>query len=209
VPDYVIRTDPNDPDGLKINSIGKLPTNPAEDHTCALTDLTVTEQNFQEEVFSLLPNGIASPRGVVDADAGTVTYPALSIKYVWNDVKIVSTGEVPGSLFTATLDYTEDGCTAQYDVLGVWPITLCHTDLDCHPFPLPDATDTEIGIPGRRFQGSGLNPAFEDETHPFKCNNSAAVHAFTANYGIGGVYGVADWGVCEMTKPVSDFTAGK
>ncbi len=209
--DAVFRTDPSDPEGLLINALGGVPAAPAADNTCQVSGELVNEQTFQAETLALVPpQRVLSARAEVDA--GTAVFPELHVRYAWSNLKFVSTSEVPGSLFTAQLEYTEDACTATYEVTGVWPITLCHTDLDCSPDPLPDVAEADIGIPGRRFQGSGLNPAFQDEAHPFKCNNSDAVHAYTANYALtdfegNPVYGITDWGVCEMTKPVSDFTA--
>ncbi|MBL8949675.1 MAG: hypothetical protein JNK82_02790 [Myxococcaceae bacterium] len=214
-PESVYRVDPADPDGAKVNGIAALAARPEDDNTCAVTGALENEQRFREERFTLVPGGEVSSRAEVDG--GVAVFPELYLKYAWSNLKFVSTGEVPGSIFTAQLEYTEDTCTATYDVTGVWPITLCHTDLDCSPNPLPEASDTDISIPARRFQGSGLNPAFENEEHPFRCNNSAAVHAYTATYGISDfdeagnplpVYGISDWGVCEMTRPVSDFTTG-
>jgi len=202
VTDAVFRTDPSDPEGVLLTAIGELPAKPADDGTCAVTGELVNEQTFQEETIALVPpHRVQSSRA--QADAGVAFFPELHIKYTWSDLKLVSTSEVPGTVFTAQLEYTEDACAATYDVTGIWPMTLCRTDLDCSPQALPEASDTDLGIPARKLEGSGLNPAFEDAEHPLRCNNSPEVHAYTANYALAG----SGWGVCELTKPVSDFTA--
>lgn len=227
-PDPVFRTDPSDPEGKNLNGTATIAPDPAEDDACLASTFTPIDVTFQEEVLPLVPGGGASARAVVDADAGTITYPELHIRYEWDSLRVVSTTEIPGTIFTAQLRYTEDTCTATYDVTGIWPITLCHTDLDCSPNPVGDGpADSELGIQSRRLQGSGLNPAYDaaDAGFPLRCNNSPAVHAYTGSYGgpphsasdpriitdFNGdpVYGIEQWGVCEMTRPVTDFTMGR
>jgi hypothetical protein len=222
----VERSDPMDPDFKKLYSLGKLTAFPSAEHLCDVSDLTVADESFQAESFPLytpkkladggteLTRGTPTPNGVVDEDAGTITFPARHMRYEWSGVKFVATSEVPGQLFTASLNVTDDGCTATYDVQGVWPFTLCQTDLDCSPYPLPDAGASDITISGRRFQGSGLNPSLQNADHPFKCNNAQNVHDYTALYTHNNTaYDLPDaplvtgsWGVCEPTRAISDFT---
>jgi len=88
--------------------------------------------------------------------------PALSLTYAWSNLRIYNTPEIPGTQFTADLTYTENGCTAEYTVKGIWPLVNCGTsdkkpdDARCDPYP-----DAAAG----RFRGSGINPIF-----PVKCD---------------------------------------
>lgn len=221
-PAPVLRSDPMDPEGKNLNGLGDLTPDSDAEQTCTSATFTPIDVTFQEEVLELLDGGEATARGIVDG--GTVTFPEVHLRYEFDSLKVLSTTEIPGTIFTAQMKYTEGTCTATYDVVGIWPITLCHTDLDCSPNPVGDGpADSALGIASRRLQGSGLNPAYATEQHPLKCNNSPAVHAYTAQYvpplagqsrarmlydfEYGPVYGIAQWGVCEMTRPVADFTA--
>jgi len=79
-----------------------------------------------------------------DPDTGNIcTAPALneihdqvggtSISYTWSNVRFYVTPRVPGTQFAAQLDYVgEDGCTATYNALGVFPAVACE-DGDGNP----------------------------------------------------------------------------
>jgi hypothetical protein len=87
--------------------------------------------------------------------------PALSLTYAWSNLRVYNTAEIPGTQFTADLTYTENGCTAEYSVKGIWPLVTCATggkpdDTKCDPRADPAAG---------RFRGSGINPIF-----PVKCD---------------------------------------
>jgi hypothetical protein len=87
--------------------------------------------------------------------------PVLSLSYAWSNLRIYNTPEIPGTQFTADLTYTENGCSAEYTVKGIWPLVNCATagkpdDVKCDPRPDPAAG---------RHRGSGINPIF-----PVKCD---------------------------------------
>ncbi len=148
--------DPNDPDGKKINAIGKYPYLPDGDGICTATDFQPAEQNFAAATL---------------ADGGTL--PARSIRYRWSNVRVINTANVPGTVWTAELEYTEDvdgpgpqpECTATYDVTGVWPMVQCHQDEDENGNPIPGSEnaycDPNPDIDAGRAFGSGINPDFK------------------------------------------------
>lgn len=91
--------------------------------------------------------------------------PATSVRYAWRNVRVRVTPAYPGTQMAADLTLTQDGCTAEYHVLGLWPAVGCE-ELDengngtgqadgsrCDPEARPDAG---------RATGSGINPDFKD-----------------------------------------------
>jgi hypothetical protein len=100
----------------------------------------------------------------------TSTLPAQSFAYEWSNLRIYNTPEIPGTQFVADLRYTENGCTAEYAVKGIWPVVSCATagkpdETKCDPYP-----DFDAG----RLRGSGINPLF-----PVKCDPVALICVLT------------------------------
>lgn len=139
----VPRVDPTDKDGKKLNALGKFTVYPDKDGICQCTEISPATQSFQEESLDL-------------SDGGTEVLPALKLSYEWSNLKMTNTANVPGTVFTAELKYTEDSCTATYEVLGFWPPVHCKADDDCNP---------EADLDAGRITGSGINPDFQP-----KCN---------------------------------------
>jgi hypothetical protein len=52
--------------------------------------------------------------------------PSKNIVYRWSNVRVLAIPRAPGTQMVADLEYTEDGCTAQYEVWAMWP-----GDVDC------------------------------------------------------------------------------
>jgi hypothetical protein len=93
------------------------------------------------------------------------------IGYQWSNVKFYVTPQIPGTQFTAELAYTEDGCTANYNVVGVYPVVGCKT-FDENGDPITDpATGQYVVDPSlcaqadQEISGLALNPDF-----PVTCN---------------------------------------
>jgi hypothetical protein len=86
----------------------------------------------------------------------------LTLAYEWSKLRIYNTPEIPGTQFTAELRYTENDCTAEYTVKGIWPVVSCATS------GKPDATkcDPKPDPAAGRHRGSGINPIFPVECHP-------------------------------------------
>jgi hypothetical protein len=135
--------DPADPKGAKVNSVGDLTVEPTAG-VCSATNLSPATQSFgpgekEEEV-----EGSDTPK--------IVPLPATQVTYQWNDLKFYVAASRPGTVFTANLDFTQDGCNAKYKVIGLWPKVDCSTDADCDPNPDPA---------NGRNSGSGINPEFD------------------------------------------------
>jgi hypothetical protein len=102
--------------------------------------------------------------------AATTELPAESFVYEWSNLRIYNTPEIPGTQFVADLRYTENGCTAEYAVKGIWPVVRCATggkpnEALCDPYPAPEKG---------RLRGSGINPLF-----PVKCDPVALICVLT------------------------------
>jgi hypothetical protein len=118
----------------------------------------------------------AAPAGLPDGgtlpDGGPPAQPAQSFSYEWSNLRIYNTPEIPGTQFVADLRYTENGCTAEYRVKGIWPVVGCGRgkpakpdDSLCSPY-----ADFDAG----RLRGSGINPIF-----PVKCDPDALICVLT------------------------------
>jgi len=112
---------------------------PGGDNFCA-----VPAPNDIEQDLAYVPPGPALP----DGGAGTAAVPALSVRYHWTDVRFYNTPASPGTQLVANLAYSRtegmpDGgagtpCTAQFHVVGLWPLVGCASD------PLPDGTPNPV-----------------------------------------------------------------
>ncbi len=70
------------------------------------------------------------------------------LTYVWNNVKFLVTPDAQGTQFSADLTFTENDCTANYHVVGVYPAVGC---LDEMGKPDQSVCDDET---------NGINPSF-------------------------------------------------
>ena len=128
------RVDATDPDGKKLNAIGKMPQFPTNG-VCTVTDFTGGEQNFQAEM---------------DIDGNVI--PAVTHKLEFTEFNVINSTKVPGTAFTSKIKYTEGSCVANYTAVGFWPEVHCEADADCDP-----SADLDAG----RILGSGINPEFK------------------------------------------------
>jgi hypothetical protein len=94
----------------------------------------------------------------------------LTLAYAWSNLRIYNTPEIPGTQFTADLRYTENGCTAEYTVKGIWPVVSCSKEItvDGKKQKVPDEVkcDPRPDPAAGRHRGSGINPIFPVECHP-------------------------------------------
>jgi hypothetical protein len=86
-----------------------------------------------------------------EKDATKVEFPAASRAYQFGDVEVYSHPSAPGTQLRGTLTYTEGGCTAEYNVLALWPSVPC----DAKAEDKPENAAVRCGA------GSGLNPDFK------------------------------------------------
>ncbi|QRN94219.1 hypothetical protein JRI60_34465 [Archangium violaceum] len=76
-----------------------------------------------EGFCSALDMAVAEKHAPADA---TRELPAADIVYKWSNVQVLAIARAPGTQLVADLEYTENGCTAQYEVWAMWP-----GDIDC------------------------------------------------------------------------------
>jgi hypothetical protein len=104
------------------------------------------------------------------------TDPAVNVTYVFSNVRVVSTPLVPGTQWTADLEYTAGGCTATYDVVGISPLVTCNEfDSDGNsildggvPIMVPGKCQNPVNLPNggvagavSDFTGETTNLAFD------------------------------------------------
>ncbi len=82
-----------------------------------------------------------------EVNPAKVELPAASRTYQYGDVEIYVNPSAPGTQLRGTLTYTEGDCTAEYNVMALWPSVGCEVG----------ATDPALscGV------GSGVNPDFD------------------------------------------------
>jgi hypothetical protein len=128
------------------------PTN----NTCEMKDFVAAGQDFDA-----IPPTLDDDGGVVDPGA-----PATTISFNFTKLRFASSTNAPGTAFDGEVDFKQDACSFHYKVFGFWPQIACGVDADCNPVADPDAGYV---------QGSGINPTFQDGTHPIKCNKDVGV----------------------------------
>ncbi|MDX2014679.1 MAG: hypothetical protein SFW67_31055 [Myxococcaceae bacterium] len=138
VADPVKRVDPGDPTGAHRTAVGPFAAEPTAGR-CPATGSLVAEQSFRAESLRLV-------------DGGSAVLPALDVRLSFSDVSVITTPDVPGSAFTATLTRVEGACTTVSDVVAFFPAVACARDTQC-----ATAIDLDAGVS----TVSGLNPAFK------------------------------------------------
>ncbi len=97
--------------------------------------------------------------------------PAVDISYKWSNVKLFVTAASPGQQLSAELEYSEDGCTAKYDVSAVYPAVDCGvTDEDGNYVMNGSVFEVDETLcAGSNVYGRSIQP-----TYPVKCD--ASIH---------------------------------
>jgi hypothetical protein len=184
-PDGLPRVDPADDGGAGPShaltgraTIPQYPTN----GICAVTpypgavDVSVSEDFRAESVDQVF--------------GGTEEFPPVAVKMGFNNMKVVMTSAVQGTMWTADLTYSstasDAGCVGTYSVLAFWPKISCTTDEDCNPVANLDAG---------RSTGSGINPAFFP-----KNSDGSAKFAGSCD---------ATLGICKPLKSVDEILSTK
>ena len=71
--------------------------------------------------------------------------PATDIQFQWSNVKVYVTPAAEGTQFVADLNYSENiggvSCSAQYKVIGVWPV------IDCGEYTYDDCGELVDAVP--------------------------------------------------------------
>lgn len=151
------QVDASDVEGKKRNAFAKIPGAVDENNFCQLSEFVRAEQSYGAKA--------ANP------DAGTAALPATDIAYEWLDAKILVTPDSPGTQMMGTLRYTKDGCSATYEVVGMWPAVACGVKDPTDPAgkrKIPDDSlcEAERDLEAGRLSGSGINPSFPVQCDP-------------------------------------------
>lgn len=99
-PETLVALDARDPERLSY-SLGALAKESDAEGFCSAMDVAVAEKHAPANEAQSLP--------------------AKSIVYRWSNVRVLAIPRAPGTQLVADLEYTEDGCTAQYEVWAMWP----------------------------------------------------------------------------------------
>jgi hypothetical protein len=94
-------------------------------------------------------------RAVVNETTGEELVAAQTLSYAFENVQVFSAPQAPGTQMKGTLKYTDSstGCDAEYEMLAVWPQTVCDPDAFANP--------TDLNKADRCGEGSGINPDFD------------------------------------------------
>ena len=68
----------------------------------------------------------------------TPAVPALDVTYKFSDVRVYTTARALGTQLSAKLTYTQNGCTAKYDVRALYPAVSCG---------MPPSAPSDAGTP--------------------------------------------------------------
>jgi hypothetical protein len=120
---------PNDPsDPHNSNAVGKMTPSPGADDFCAVSDIS--------EATVKVPADSADPTSTTDAP------PKLAISYKYESFSVYTRPDAPGTQAKGVVVFTQDGCSAKYNVAAMYPAVACAADADCG-------------------EGSGINEAFD------------------------------------------------
>jgi hypothetical protein len=88
--------------------------------------------------------------------------PPTDIRYEWSNVRVLVTPSYDGVEMAADLTFTQDGCTAKYKALGLFPGASCGVFDDSGNMTGVDPTlcNAEPDIDAGHAIGSGINPDF-------------------------------------------------
>ena len=80
-------------------------------------------------------------------------------RYRWSNVKLYNSAAIPGTQWTATLEYSEGGCSATFKAVGVFPSISCRVN--------GEIVASECNRPR---PGLSLDPAF-----PVRCDTDSGL----------------------------------
>lgn len=151
-----------DVDFGSVNGVGKFTDNlPDAEDFCSVEEFDAAKVSlpFLEYVPGVEDDPMTEEDETVDE---LPEQAAMEITMEWSDARFYVTADAQGTQFTAALKYTQNGCTAEYEVLGLFPAAGCETDEDCQ-----DSTN-------------GINPNFatECDTNLYLCIPKGDVPAY-------------------------------
>jgi hypothetical protein len=109
------------------NALGSFTAGFPNDETfCMAEDFEVSEVSLPD--IAEIPDDPDTP----DVDETQPAQAAVDVRYIWMNARFVVSADAQGTQFEADLEYTQDGCTAKYHVVGVYPAVPCETDEACN-----------------------------------------------------------------------------
>lgn len=101
----------------------------------------------------------------VDDDGNPVMLPARHLRQTFSDLRLFVTAAIPGTRLTGTMTYSDllEGCTATYDVVGLFPAVPCK---DAMGKPDDEACNPRANPEQGHLVGSGINPDFKVKCDP-------------------------------------------
>lgn len=110
----------------RANAIGSFTAGFPDDGTfCMVEDFAASQVSLPE--IEAFPDDPTTP----DEDETQPAQAATDVTYQWSNARFVVSADAQGTQFEADLEYTQDGCTANYHVVGVYPVVPCATDDEC------------------------------------------------------------------------------
>ena len=154
-----------------VGSVGPESPDPDATHKMySLGSFTSTEPDGND--FCMVPT-LSAAHQVVEEVAGegggspAPLQTATDVTYEWSNAKLYVTTAAPGTQMTADLKVTQDGCTAQYKVVALYPGVSCASeDADGNPTIDPKLCEPEADPEKGYAFGSGINPDFPVECDP-------------------------------------------
>ncbi len=109
------------------NAIGSFTDGFPDDETfCMVDDFTAASVSLPSI------DGVPDDPATADQEESQPTLPAIELTYQWSNARFVVSADAQGTQFEADLEYTQDGCTAKYHVVGVHPVVKCKSNDDCN-----------------------------------------------------------------------------
>src|SRR5262249_27606327 len=87
-------------------------------------------QQFPDQNNMCQVSGLAATaeQDLGSVPSGSPVLPQDKVTYSWSNFNVYVTAADQGTQFAADMTYTENGCTANYHVVGVWPTVSCTDD---------------------------------------------------------------------------------
>jgi len=161
-------------EGGNLYALGNLESEkPTPEDMCNLVNMKPVDALYTPAAVELLedggmPDGTAPDLGngsVVPLEDGGSAYQPndQAVKYVFDNVKFWTIGAAPSAQqFTADLTYTQDGCSAKYKVVAMYPAVHCVTqDENGNPVADNALCDPKEDYDAGRLFGSGIFYEFE------------------------------------------------
>jgi hypothetical protein len=138
----------------KLYTVGDFPKVPSADF-CPVTAMRTADAEID---MPAIP-AVADDPTTMDVDESQPPVDATHYKYTWSDVKFLVRPDAIGTQMTATLEFTQNACTAKYRVKGVYPARNCESRTT------PGQPDKELCSPVAQpdkniYEGSGISPDF-------------------------------------------------